>query len=353
MLIEIKTLTPIWTGGIDAGKMDRIREIGIIGSLRWWYEALVRALGGEVCGPSKPNCPNSNNKMCDVCIVFGATGLRRRFRLEIAEDETQPAWKRDEKMLNIRPPGRTRGWYLPPGRVGSFKLSLHGDPQVLSLLASLFLFLEKWGNLGAKPQLGYGVFSILNRETVIEYARKWEWRTLNSAQSTRNSSDRLPDLRHFGFFRFNFQPESPTWWTRIAGMERVATSVQPLVVNHQTVPLAPALKNDWRFNCWQGRVEDEREVFGALRPDRYRSKVAVSWAYPKNDGWEVRGWAWLPFMDKKLPIANQVWNDILQDEQSWQRVLGMHGTLTSEPGKRWSPKTSEESVKFLEKSRND
>lgn len=45
MEIKIKTLTPIWTGGFEPGKMDRIHETGIIGSLRWWYEAIVRGLG--------------------------------------------------------------------------------------------------------------------------------------------------------------------------------------------------------------------------------------------------------------------------------------------------------------------
>lgn len=47
MQIKIQTLTPLWTGGVD-GKMDRIHETGIIGSMRWWYEAIVRDWGGHV-----------------------------------------------------------------------------------------------------------------------------------------------------------------------------------------------------------------------------------------------------------------------------------------------------------------
>ena len=39
--ITLKTLTPLWTGGVN-GKVDRIHETGIIGSLRWWYEAIMR-----------------------------------------------------------------------------------------------------------------------------------------------------------------------------------------------------------------------------------------------------------------------------------------------------------------------
>ncbi|MCU0527871.1 MAG: type III-B CRISPR module RAMP protein Cmr1, partial [Elainella sp. Prado103] len=46
MEINVKTLTPLWTGGADAGKCDRIHETGILGSLRWWMEVLVRGMGG-------------------------------------------------------------------------------------------------------------------------------------------------------------------------------------------------------------------------------------------------------------------------------------------------------------------
>ncbi|MGQ9775568.1 type III-B CRISPR module RAMP protein Cmr1, partial [Chloroflexus sp.] len=97
MELKIATLTPLWTGGID-GKVDRIHETGILGSLRWWYEAIVRGLGGEACDPSAGTCRFDAEQyaaskaaderqrlrdagLCDVCQVFGATGWRRRFRV--------------------------------------------------------------------------------------------------------------------------------------------------------------------------------------------------------------------------------------------------------------------------------
>ena len=48
---RVKTLTPLWTGGSD-GKMDRVHETGIIGSIRWWYEVIARGLGYYVCEPT-------------------------------------------------------------------------------------------------------------------------------------------------------------------------------------------------------------------------------------------------------------------------------------------------------------
>lgn len=50
--VKIKTLTPIWTGDADR-RNTTLREAGIIGSLRWWYEALIKGLGGTACDPNE------------------------------------------------------------------------------------------------------------------------------------------------------------------------------------------------------------------------------------------------------------------------------------------------------------
>ncbi|MCS6888414.1 MAG: type III-B CRISPR module RAMP protein Cmr1, partial [Chloroflexus sp.] len=108
MEIRLETLTPLWTGGVKAGKVDRIHETGILGSLRWWFEVLVRGLGGKACDLSKGSCGFDEAKyrksgaederqrlrdagLCDVCQVFGATGWRRRFRLRITDTEVSNA----------------------------------------------------------------------------------------------------------------------------------------------------------------------------------------------------------------------------------------------------------------------
>jgi len=228
--------------------------------------------------------------------------------------------------------------------MGTFTLLFNGEQEPIWRLASLFLFLEKWGNLGPKPQLGYGVFAIVNRDDIKEHALKWRWEKMNGGSSDND----LPNLQCFGFVRYRFQPTSATWWTRVPGMERVATQVQPLVVHHQTAPVAPALKNEWRFNRWQGRREDEIEVFGALRPKRIRSKVAVSWAYPQGDGWEVRAWSWL----QKPQMASNVW-DILRDEPTWRRVIGVSGKLITESETKWQEWDIDECIRMLEEAKND
>jgi len=327
LVVKIKTLTPLYTGGID-GTMDRIHETGIIGSLRWWYEAIVRGLGGSACDPTEHTCHFDSDKyrrskakderqrlldagLCDVCQVFGATGWRRRFRLEV-EDETQPLWTPPDKLLNIRPPDRKRGWYLPPGRMGKLTLHFIGEPSALSLIANLLLFLEKWGNLGAKPQLGYGVFSIENRNEVKGWSNKQQWRVMEN----KEPSDKLPDLRRFGFFKYRFAPSQPGWWTDVPGLTSVARHVELLVSRYLIVPANPALKNEWRFRRWNRTWGDPREVFGTLKPERKRSRIAVSWAYRMNGEWEVRGWAWL----KETHWTKGVWS-VLSDKHIWRSIF--------------------------------
>lgn len=368
MEIKIQTLTPLWTGGVD-GSMDRIHETGIIGSMRWWYEAIVRGLGGKACDPSQGGCIFKAEKyrqskaiderhrlldagLCDVCQVFGATGWRRRFWIDVA-DGTKPVWTKENRMLNIRPPERTRGWFLPPGRMGELVLKFDGDVRTLSLLASLFLFLEKWGNIGAKPQLGYGVFRIINRSNVLNQAHHSWHEDADIYKDRPNVGHKphidLPDLRLFGFMHYYFQPEKGAWWTHAPGMERAAMQVQPIITKYKTVPLAPSFKNEWRFRRWQGDRSDEMWMFGALqlrRKDetvRVRSKVTVSWAYPLDDGWEMRSWAWL--QDPK--VAARVW-DIVRDESSWRAILRVQGQSKIYPTGAWHEWEINEAAKFLE-----
>lgn len=77
--IKIKTLTPLWTGD-ENGKNTILRETGLIGSLRWWYEIVVKGLGGKACDPtdteSEVKC--KDEKHCDVCKLFGCTGWARK-----------------------------------------------------------------------------------------------------------------------------------------------------------------------------------------------------------------------------------------------------------------------------------
>lgn len=97
----LQALTDIWTGDAD-GRPDRLITTGLLGSIRWWFEVLVRGLGGRACDPtSDVRCPDSHVKdptkpghHCVVCELFGCTGWARKFRfavlkLENGREQTQ------------------------------------------------------------------------------------------------------------------------------------------------------------------------------------------------------------------------------------------------------------------------
>jgi CRISPR-associated protein Cmr1 len=355
--IRLKTLTPLWTGGVD-GMADRIHETGLLGSLRWWYEAIVRGLGGTACDPSTGTCRFDAGKfrrsaatdecqrlhdagLCDACQLFGATGWRRRFRIAVVDDQTSPLWKVGQ-LLNIRPPGRNRGWFLPPGRMGEFILRLDGDKESVARVLALLRFVERWGSLGAKPQLGYGVVEMQNWDAIRDRLHNFSWRqeAQRWTRSAPGNSQQLPDLRQFGFFRYRFQPPNPAWWSRIGGFERVITQVRPFAT--QTIPVAPALKNAWRFQRWQRAWGNDQLFWGRVATDRVRGKVALSWAYPQRDEWEVRGSAWLTGVK-----TEPVWQMLINAEIWNTTICGTTpdvGTL-----KTVRPQTIDELLTFLER----
>lgn len=94
---KLQALTPIWTGGVNGQPTD-LHPTGILGSLRWWYEVLVRGLGGKACDPTLEGvrCPDKNIKEldkpghhCVVCELFGCTGWARKFRLMVLDENGQ------------------------------------------------------------------------------------------------------------------------------------------------------------------------------------------------------------------------------------------------------------------------
>ena len=91
---KLRALTDIWTGDAER-KPDRLIPTGVTGSLRWWFEVLVRGLEGRACDPTvdEVRCPSKKVKgphkpgnHCVVCELFGCTGWARKFRLMIMDE---------------------------------------------------------------------------------------------------------------------------------------------------------------------------------------------------------------------------------------------------------------------------
>ena len=107
--------TAIWTGDANC-KSDLLKHTGLLGSIRWWFEVVVRGLGGYACDPSNTRCQDKNH--CVVCELFGCTGWGRKFRFDVLgrnDEHIQEQIKaNDEFKLKFTPlrPIKEEEWVL-------------------------------------------------------------------------------------------------------------------------------------------------------------------------------------------------------------------------------------------------
>lgn len=193
LTITLKALTPLWTGGAD-GTSDRLHATGIIGSLRWWYEAIVRGLGGYVSDPTAEN-PEARSEfdakayeeakragkseddalreglktVCPVSYLFGATGWARLFQLRVSDVPTTPLHFRTTVRMNQSWLRRVFGGEsqdisrlkVPYGAAQCQLVQRGYDADYArDQLALVLRFAADYGGLGAKLQHGFGQIEV-------------------------------------------------------------------------------------------------------------------------------------------------------------------------------------------------
>jgi CRISPR-associated protein Cmr1 len=340
--------------------------------MRWWYEAIVRGLGGDACDPSQHECIFDAEKyrkskaiderqrlrdagLCDVCQVFGATGWRRRFRLEVVDKSKQlfqgnTALVPSGHIRVMRSGKRAGGWYIGPGRITLKGSSLEDTFLEFPLIMPSFekqiipslMIIERWGGLGAKNQLGCGVIKI--NECV-----KNEWQPLQATAPhliyNKIYKGNLPALNDFFFAKIRFKPNNVNWWKdfleikmafqgEVQGVKLVNPITEAIAREWLDVgafPIAPIIRNWLHFNLYLKQPPNSQNFllgtakqvcptcYSNVRPDnrnprnrwcgkcarsfpvrqiieRAASKIKISSAYelPNYDCWEFRIWGWFP-----------------------------------------------------------
>jgi len=191
LTIKLRTLTPLWTGGVDQ-KCDRLHETGLLGSLRWWYEALVRGFGGDACDPTEDGrCPDDAGKRCVACALFGCTGWSRKFRLQIIDTKDKPI---EAALLGSNAEFALRFLELHP---------LGGEERWL--LAKAVEIAAKYGAVGGKttlkpqkrPKVGEDYGIVQGQE--IRWLQKPDIRIFVNKNIWRHVQVKEPDLRCFFF----------------------------------------------------------------------------------------------------------------------------------------------------------
>jgi CRISPR-associated protein Cmr1 len=295
--LTIQTITPIWTGGAD-GKMDRLHETGLMGSLRWWYEVIVRGVGGHACDPtSEKKCtfdkekyekstekglPTSvclnNAGLCDACQVFGTTGWKRRFRLEIDDSNLkevekfniQPTTTGDRykhkygKLVIKNGKKQNSAWYFKSkAKAGVFLLKIVPMPDFDPILIhGVLKLIQNYGGLGSKSQLGCGIIKIIEEpefdlETFIKSV---------TVKKPEPPVKNLPSLKNMFFV--------------------------DLLVSDNGMQAVLNLKYDLRNRIREKFSDNSLRhfVFGTVQGENQGSKIFFS--QPVNK--EIRIWGWIP-----------------------------------------------------------
>jgi CRISPR-associated protein Cmr1 len=325
--LKLSCLTPLWTGDID-GKSNTLQVTGLMGSLRWWIEIILRGMNKFVCEPTTDDrCPQRDEsskieKYCSACLIFGATGLRRLFKINLEGGEKVFTGG----ALNIKPNRRNRGWYLGSGIVGDIELEiilLDKDFDENLILLPL-LIASKWSGIGARLQHGYGVVMIENLPEINfekfqnALSKIHEMQRLNSLKIELRNDTRndimcgYPDIREMFFAKVQFESESD-WWRYVDGIRPdnrrnyngyVNDPRMQAWIRSNSVPISPAIKNCLRYGeckrLWQtGDSNKDKSIenwlFGTILNDKSASKINISCAYHiENTLWEFRIWGWIP-----------------------------------------------------------
>jgi len=295
MSIEIKTLTPIWTGGVK-GNCDILHETGIIGSMRWWYEAIVRGLGGYACDPSKHQCPDDNGNYCDACLIFGATGLKRSFRIDL--ERLQNNNPNQELHLKVN---NNRGWYFGCG-VYSKQLKGHIIPirsidcvnskELYQILALTLQLATKYGGLGPRTQQGYGVMDITTQELEINTALEALKKCIKS--SNKKQIDRMKELPRFNKFffskvRFSIKKGSKEFFCKSINLIKKPTQVVDFYDNNKILLIAPIVRYHLR-----GLIRDNIKYKGhSNSAARWRLMGVLNGRYHMDDFGKVEEIEWM------------------------------------------------------------
>jgi len=326
MKLSFRTLTAIWTGDAQ-GRADRsVIETGILGSMRWWYETLVRGVGGHVCSsvgngsclldpnvklpnplPADPAARRTllhNTGLCDVCQLFGATGWRRRFRLIVDDHGMRKSsvWQgevvaggrsyvRPNAPPNTSP--KTPKWYFKDGaREGAFDITLVPFGQdATPLAAALLQFMADWAAIGARAQMGMGVAALAERVSTQPL-----YDQLALVQGTQRYRD-LPHLENMFFARIH----APSGQRE--EMARMRYDLRRLFEKSQPVRHA---------------------LFGTVRGQRKGSKIKVSGPY--GDPPEMRIWGWAAPQENPTASFDAIYAKLhtIDPQLTWRQMNCTH-----------------------------
>jgi len=285
-----------------------LRETGIIGSLRWWYEALIRGLGGSACDPTNSKCEGENH--CDACELFGCTGWSRKFRLEVEFNTTIPeVWIGTREKRGNRYLKRNVAGFMSDGSIILTFIPLRDISQnEWALLNKTLQIIADYGALGSKTSQGNGVIEI--RENNLPHKDKKPEKLEKS-----DNNNELPNLGNFFFYKFRIKFKEDVsnlidrnvFWTHALdhpNFQDYRENWKKLWNDYHFLPISFHIRDAIRH--LEGNKNERHAIFGIGGNYAHGSKVFVSHGYKidENDEKtvEIRIWGY----DTKDKIKNDI-----------------------------------------------
>ena len=337
-VFELKALTPLWTGDVDRDSA-MARESGLIGSLRFWYEGLLRSLDLDACDPVEDRrC--DGEQFCEACALFGATGRARRFRLEV--DGLQPTELFFRASREVAVP--TKAWlsrvFAPdragiteahPGKSGQFRFGVRAlwtpatfritvwprredrrwNGPVAALVALALSEAAEYGGIGAKTQNGFGQVKLVSPvgseiQVLIQQARDF----LRESGRPGAADARLFTLSEERFFCQLYDNIQPTTMEKIGQPPPEYVQAQePYIpcafdIRYKSAPesgLRPALQTAFSRSV-------AREMLGSLKgADASASRIHVSHLFREqpHSPYKLKIWGDVRRKDLVKPVISE------------------------------------------------
>ena len=284
---EFQALANIWTGDANTAQSKEAKRLiltGMLGSIRWWFEVLVRGLGGVPCDPSsnKKGCLNETH--CVVCELFGCTGWARKFHFDVldAQGAVQTAKLTEGMTFYLR--------FTPLRAVKA---------EEWTLLELTLRLISEFGALGGKTVLkpstqntkpqhaDFGLVRLTDapkttetREQLAQYVSAWTKRPIVSGVAWASCS-------HMWFVDGKYltrQDQNTSTFNRVIGRPE---------------PKASSSQGD---SLLAGRCGESKKVFSFKSPSRtfgfvqqtselagVRDELRTIWNQPSTNDWFVTG----------------------------------------------------------------
>lgn len=338
--LKLTTLTPLWTGDVGMNMPPSPKVMGLGGSMRWWYEAIVRGLGITACDPTAHSCQSEGGALgnvCAACRLFGCTGWAQMFRL------TTSGTLRSVPELHYQSGRRGgRGWFLKGGGCGEVNLGMTplrqgrvgippDMPHAEAAMRVILSLIDGWGGAGARTQLGYGVMHFSdNAGNPLEPGAVDIDDVVQGigAGPAGGGAPSLPALSHIVFAKFPLTvaptPANTLLREAAGGGEGWDPGQAPQVQQWMRVgalPIAPAFRNHLRYsfgragNLLVPNANDQWLFFGNAPTNKRASRFNVAcYRRPGGQDWEIRFWCWLP------PTLGAIYGNAVQRNAFIQRM---------------------------------